>query len=1110
MAITFTSTRVGSSADYMLYLQGELKKTDRYKDSTLLDFALAPTDANYVHLDRGAYIAISSTTYPEWFTGFIINEPEATFLGDKGNKTPVWGYTYQATSDEYILSMKPLGVIQPFLNMTMGAILKALAEMIAPGLFDYTNIQDGPLLAQYQVEPDKQFKDVFKDLCDAAGYIFYGRSLKLYFLPQDDASLTVLTLDGTDENTTHANLSVKPSTSPILNDITVLGQLEPQTYMHEYFVGTGLEAAFPLTAGVWGADTALLLQDQFTGTLIDETIWKVFPDNTQGFLSIFDNYLQCTGGNGSPDVWLQSVSAIPMDGRLRLTHGEWDFVTGGSGVLGGLWTQAPNGSYTGCLYGLQMSGTTLNPIVAGAVDTTQFVTVSTSMRYVLRTVVEFTKCARIPQEYSYLDSNGVLQTVTASTQPDDAIWQTIISEVDPTTGVVTKQFAWKNTSVLTGTGDAFAVYVPILTSSIDATVGNISISIPVHATLEVASSVPLYNGTFDDWDDSTHPSGWINPANVAEEQIWSAASNDIKFLGAGATVEQDVSLLIQPGLIYNIIFQAERNVSSSGGTLSFRLYGTGLTPVGPDFDIASLNDTYTTYSAKLTDALTTIPVDCKLQITASGGPCWVDSLTILSQFQHQLVGPNEMDAMDGLAPVATVVAGNVNSQTKSTYTGAPQFNPGQDQLVFFKNSVTFQSSTPPENQIVRFSYRAAGSAVGRVQSAASIATEMALYNDDGVRSVVRTDLNPRPRTSLECELAAKALVSENAFQHYEGTYKQFSPYFTKEPVAGQPIKFVNFPGIPFLLAEEVQQVQTTALCDHPVEYFLHEITFGKPDHIQTLISKFQEPVDSFAQSVNTPYSDPGFVDVTDVGLNYLPDVTRPILINWDDTYIYLDMGQDLDAAATTFEVRFTDEGWSSTVDGKNLALRTTGRAFRIARNRRGRLFFVRQTASGITSRYSACVHVAFPTPASNSYIRDWEARVIDTASPLVVGTDLQQNRYLCTVEKGTHVVLYEWSATLKTLGSATLDVLKSSDLGLTWESVFPIDPKPSVASPAALGRGTQFQNRFIERGDMLRYDCLIADGTGGGLELTLKGRVYTEGDLPVGTANATGTGGFIS
>jgi hypothetical protein len=703
-----------------------------------------------------------------------------------------------------------------------------------------------------------------------------------------------ITLDGLNTHFTPSRLSIKPSQSPIVNDVTVLGQAEPQTYMHEYFVGTGVTNTFPLTASLWGADRSVLLAENFDGNAIDTARWTAYHDgvaetNPADVFVVSNNYLNVIGGSGD---WLQSVSAIPLEGRLRLTHGEFDFLGSSTGVLGSLWTQEPSSGLTGCLYGLKISGTNLNPIVNGAVDSTQAIAVDSAKRYIIRTVAEFGKTHRVPNAYTYLDNTGTLQSVSAVKQADTAVWQTLISEVDTATGVLTNQWSWRNTSDLNGTTDVFALYIPVFSQGMDLTVGGISVSVPIQATLEASTAAAITNLSFDDWETQDadpskwYPVGWTNAANIFRENVWSQASNAL-LLQVGGTLEQHVAEAMNVNIGYNIIFLAQRSSQASSGSLVFEFYGTGWTPTPltiPVTDIGvapSFSGTnYAKYEYRLLEPQTSIPADAKFRIKVVGLPdqaVWLDSVTVMSDWQQQLVGPNDMDAMDGQAPVATIVSGNSNSQSKSTYTGAPQYNPGQDQLVFFKNSYTYTSTTPPQNQLLRISYRAAGSAIGRVRDNTSITTEASLWGDNGNRATVRTDLQPRPRTSLECQLAAKAILQENAFQHYEGQYTQFSPYVTPEPRAGMPFIFTNLPGVPFLSAEQVSTVVTTPLCDRTTELFEYKITFGKPDRVRRLLSRIQTPVDTYQQNPASTYADPAYVDIASVALDYIEDVVRPVL-----------------------------------------------------------------------------------------------------------------------------------------------------------------------------------------------------------------------------------------
>src|SRR4051812_28954217 len=98
MALTVSSTMPGSNANYTKYLHQDgqkLTKTDKQQSSVLLDFALIPWDSSFVKLTRGAYIKAATTLYPTWFTGFVTNDPDLTYIGTV-NGTETWGYKYEA------------------------------------------------------------------------------------------------------------------------------------------------------------------------------------------------------------------------------------------------------------------------------------------------------------------------------------------------------------------------------------------------------------------------------------------------------------------------------------------------------------------------------------------------------------------------------------------------------------------------------------------------------------------------------------------------------------------------------------------------------------------------------------------------------------------------------------------------------------------------------------------------------------------------------------------------------------------------------------------------------------------------------------------------------
>lgn len=952
MAITFSTTQLGASAiNYTKYLAGKITKTDRYKDATLLDFALSPFDASFVRLVRGAYITINSTLYQKVFTGYITNEPSLTYLGHKNN-VPIWGYVYQASSDEYVLNLKPVGVLPTFTNVTMGYIIKQLAARLVPNTFDVTGVQDGPLVAQYTPDSTKKFQDIVNEFEESASYRFYANDKKLYFVPQDAVAMGKVTIDGNNKHFTPSRLEIRPASAgaAIANDVTVVGSIEPQAYVTEYFVGTGLDAKFPLASGVFGVDTSVLLDEVFSNSSVDSSKWDVY-DTASLWIQIGNGYLNVQGGSGNAsfDVRLQSKSLIPLDGKLRLTHGDWR-LTSGAGYICGLWTQTPNNSNTGCVYSLYYGSNTIRPVISGVVDNTQVLITNSSNRYVMRTIAEFTKTNRITQQYNYIASDGTINNYGGDAVADTVIWNTLISEIDPNTGNILQQVTLKNTATLSSS-DVYARYIPFASDSLNVAFTGVTISVPVDASLETATKLPLTNSNFEDWPSpgSVAPTGW---STSTPAYIWSEASivdsgYSMKMLGdSAAIVEQSVNTLVLPSTQYTVMARVRKSASMTGSFV-LSLVGTGVAQ-SVTTAVSSISSSAFQYVVgTITTGISTIPSDLVFRISVTGGTTgqalYVDSVQLVSKFTAQLIGPNEMDGLDGVAPIATIVSQSVDN--KSSYLGTPQYNPGQSELVFFKDSTTLTSNVPPENQIIKLRYRSAGPSIGRAIDRASAATESSNWGDDGVRSVVRTDIVPTPRTSEECELAAAAIVTENSRTHYEGTYEQWSDYFTREPKAGAAIEFLNLSSMAAVSVEEINEVVTTIESEKPIERFTHRLSFGKTTAPNKLLGKIGAPVIGLQRSAYQAPTQP--VDIQSVSANaaYASDVASPVMIGWSPTTIDVDAGEDLTASDLYFEVRYTDEGWGVD-DGMNLIARTTSRTFIGRRNLRGRTYFIRKARKG--------------------------------------------------------------------------------------------------------------------------------------------------------------------
>lgn len=891
MATTLKKT--GAALDYIRYVYGQPEKTTQINSPALLNFSLAPFDGAFVKLVRGNHIDFTTTTYGIWFSGYITNDPALEYLGKDGDTDlPVYGFQYEATSDEYILNIKPLGIVPPFLGATQGDILKSLIEVLAPGKFDVTGIQSGLTMSSFMADPDKNFLDVVKEFADQAYYRFYSKKISstvyLYYKPQASTDATIQ-IDGDSYHFTPSRLTMAPESEPIVNDALVIGDIEAQGYMNEWFVGDGYTGKYPLLSGVYGVDKSTILDETFSGDEADPSKW-IEVDDIQDYLQVDSGYLNVLGGTGDlSDVYLMALSTIPLEGNLRLTHGEFDFVNGSDGVIAGLWTSLPNNSYSGCLYGIECTAssdeTILRPIIGGVVNTSFTITASDTKRYIIRTLISYDDTSRLTARRKYRRSDGATGYYGGTTKLSVPMVTTLFTELDPATGKITNQYTWVHRNFSQLSTLAAAYYIPVASDDLHITISNITISIPLQVSLE-SVDYDTWRATFHNYDPDT---------------------------------------------------------------------GNEITP-----DITAVS------------------------------------------WDQILIGANEVDCSDGMAPAATITTTNSGKIEKGNIFSTPKYNPGYAALEFFKDSTKLNSNILAAGTLVHARYRRAGVAMGRAQNSTSITAEQTTWGDNGLRTLTANDLKPPPRTSLDCELAAAALVEENYYQHYSGTYTQWSMYeFTGEPLPGTVLNFVNLPStIPTVEAELITSVKTVFEHLSHSEIFNHTVSFGRLDKTKRLLAKLIKPTSQIirndAASVPTPF------DISTVGTsmtanssiwnavkiilnyggtteyvpsNFFEDAISPKLLRWTSepfdlvtNTLTFDIGQ-APPADGWFEVRYSDKGWGTTnsKNGVNYGVITdavtTSRIIQIPRLQKpnGVIFFVRAVdSSGRMSRFSAGCRVVFP------------------------------------------------------------------------------------------------------------------------------------------------------
>ncbi len=476
--------------NYTRYLaspdRAALTLRDRLNLPALLDFMLLPADERFIPPRRGAYVRVSGLTNAlppggpripgPLFTGYITSEPAVEHLGVARGE-PVQGYRCQATSEEYLLNVKRIGALPPFLSQTAGAILRFLTEHVQPGRFDVTAVVDGALIPHFAVEPEHTWGVVARELAERAGCFYRVLDGAVIFQPigSEPAGVAV---DERDRHFRPSALQIQPLSNPILNDVTVVGAVEPQAWVREYFVGDGFTSRFPLVAPMAGAESAKLLSDDFTGAAIDTRTWQ--EADPASSISLFGARLNVASGTGAlGETYLLAKQALELGGELELVHGEFEFVSPSTGILGGLYS-GPALETAECIAGFEVSPigstTRLRALVGGAVLPLE-VMVQPNHTYVLFTTISGDQPFRTLQTFLSLGASFGGISVASTVQVTLGVHEIDISNPALPVTTVLYQGTLQNSP-------AFALYAPINSADLHLAANFLQVTRAIQAALK--------------------------------------------------------------------------------------------------------------------------------------------------------------------------------------------------------------------------------------------------------------------------------------------------------------------------------------------------------------------------------------------------------------------------------------------------------------------------------------------------------------------------------------------------------------------------------------------------------------------------------------------------
>ena len=353
----------------------------RLNQPTAMIVTLAPGTSGSVVPATGAHVIVARANGSVTFSGQVTAvNPEYAGWGERG---AVYCYRLTTLSDEVALDRKTLPVRGAFINRAAGDILRQLVNELLPGHFDVTQVVDLDVVPTYQSSPQKTWSAHAAEL----GILTRGR----YFVLNgqvvfESIGTHTYALDETAATFAAGALKLVSHGSQA-NDVTMIGSVEPQAYVTDYFVGDGVTLRFNLSQSFFSRTTSTILNEEWTGAALNQLNWNALDPGSA--ISVSQGKLQINGGTGvDGQTLLEFVEKIDTGGAAYLQHGDLSFSSNSDGVIGGLYAGTP--SIAACVAGFRVTPVAgqnvLQALVNGTLTGTPLTT-QAGHRYVFATRV---------------------------------------------------------------------------------------------------------------------------------------------------------------------------------------------------------------------------------------------------------------------------------------------------------------------------------------------------------------------------------------------------------------------------------------------------------------------------------------------------------------------------------------------------------------------------------------------------------------------------------------------------------------------------------------------------------------------------------------------------
>lgn len=428
MKLTIDNLLGQGAVDYTAALDGTVapRVERKINQPAQLRCSLLYASAGFVVPAAGARVVLTKDDGSFLFTGYLTESAQCDYLG-WGEQSAVYRYNLIAGSDEVLLDQKALPNRAPFVGRSAGAALRQLAQDLLPGWFDTTGVKDVDTLASYAVNPQKQFSYHAAEIALAVRGSYRAMNGALLLAPVGAATYAI---DESDVNFAPMNLKLASPHLPA-NDVTVVGLLEPQAYVRDYFVGDGLSLKFYLSQTPFAQSKTALIDEEYAAPGLDTSTWAV--SDPAAAVSVQAQAVQVSGGTGMDgQTLIKFLENVELGGAMELQHGEVSFSGSSTGVLGGLY--AGSIAAAGCLAGFQIShsgsGSAIQALISGS-PTGPIVATTAGHRYVLTTYLYSMEVYRTGETYhSSLHPAG--SGWGGAAIPADVRFVLEVQEIDPT------------------------------------------------------------------------------------------------------------------------------------------------------------------------------------------------------------------------------------------------------------------------------------------------------------------------------------------------------------------------------------------------------------------------------------------------------------------------------------------------------------------------------------------------------------------------------------------------------------------------------------------------------------------------------------------------------